>query len=209
MSEYYYIMAEAKLNGTWYNIDPWIKKMNGEFEHQYLGWRSRSFTGIVGEACHGSGNNFNYLAPTTQAIIKDGYRCEYGQEDISDWSEHERVYLIEDIAHLRKQSNTYDYEGFVSRNAIKRYENNDDEIGEVLSGKEYAALPSDVRENHYTFYQWNDPYEAKDFAREVLRKADEQLYMFNDTIDWKTQEQLRKDGLDAEATVMRLVVRIL
>ena len=31
MSEYYYIMAEAKLNGTWYNIDPWIKKMNGEF----------------------------------------------------------------------------------------------------------------------------------------------------------------------------------
>lgn len=209
MSEYYYIMAEAKLNGTWYNIDPWLKKMDGTFEHQYLGWRSRSYVGILGEECRGANVDFKYLAPSTQEIIKDGYQFDRPQTDsIDEWIQAERLYIITGLDALRRRTEVYDYEGFVSKNAIRKFEMDSEETPEWLTGKEFAALPADAKDS-YRYYQWNDPYDAKDFLKTILQRAQTQLYLFNDAIDWGIAAKLREANLDTEASEVRLVVRIL
>lgn len=194
MSTYYDFFVEAKYNGVWHNIDFHSAGSDGRMRHHYLATLSRSFLGLLEDAVHTAVHMpFEDLSESSQNIL---LRSVSPYEE--DYVRLGHYFLLGDLHALEKlASQPCRSEMFVTRNRIAQFERGDiDDIDDGLTAQELLSLPEEAR-REYKLYCWDFPAGSRAAVQYMLRKAQEQVESFNDSIPYR--RDLPLDGRSASA----------
>ena len=179
MSTYYDFMVEVKYNGIWHNTDFHSMGSDGRMHHHYLATISQGFLGLLEDAVHTATHmTFDDLSESTRKALLDSVLPH--EEDIVKLSHY---FLLGDLQDFEKlASQPYQSEGYVTRNRIAQFECRDfDDIDDYLTAQELLELPEEAR-REYVLYRWDFPRNSRATVQYMLRKAHEQVNLFNDSI---------------------------
>ena len=187
MSVHYYVYAEIKVKGKWYNLNPYTKKHDGTMLIRPIYDACSSFTEIMNEmedraTGHGIPDD---MSPDLRSIFHDNL-----DEKCEDWYPEATWRQIFNRSIIRvNYSNTvgkhvikdkpHKYEGYVSKRLIADFEVHEvDEIYEWLTQKEYDGL-SDKEKRKYRYYQWDEPYDEYCVYRTIYDRLCAMMYWFD------------------------------
>lgn len=182
MSTYYDFMVEAKYDGIWHNIDFHSMGADGEMHHHYLASISRGCIGLLADAVHASEHiSFDDLSESTRKILLDD-ALPYGEDGLK----LNHYFVLGDLQVLEKiASQPYQFEGYVTKNSIARYECGDmEDITDALTARELLELPETSRDE-YDLYRWDYPCNSRTTVRHMVDRVREQIERFNDSIPYK------------------------
>lgn len=182
MSTYYDFMVEAKYNGTWHNIDFHSVGSDGQMHHHYLASISRSFLGLLADAVHAAAHmTFDDLSESTRKALLDS-----AVPHADDSIKLNHYFLLGDLQDLEElAAQPYEFEGYVTRNRIAQFERSDFyDIDDSLTAQELLELPEEAR-REYVLYRWDYPRNSRAMVQYMLRKAQEQVQLFNDSIPYQ------------------------
>lgn len=109
---------------------------------------------------------------------------------------------LRDLEELAAQP--YEFEGYVTRNRIAQFERRSfDDIDDSLTAQELLGLPEEAR-REYVLYRWDYPANSRAMVQYMLRKAQEQVQLFNDSIPY----QCTIPADERKASAVRIVFTI-
>lgn len=182
MDTYYDFMVEAKYNGAWHNIDFHSAGSDGRMRHHYLASIPHDLIGLLEKAVHAAVHiSFEDLSESTQKALLNS-KTTYGEDGIK----LNHYFVLGDLQLLEKiAAQPYQFEQYVTRNEIARYECGDiEEITNGLTAREFLDLPEEVR-REYVLYRWDDPHHSRATVQYMAAKAHEQVDLFNRSIPYK------------------------
>ncbi|MBP5230105.1 MAG: hypothetical protein ILO68_00085 [Clostridia bacterium] len=187
MGTHYYVYAEVKVNGRWYNLNPVMKKPDGSLAVRPIYDARSAFHEIYNdlECSRISVGIPDDMSPELRSLFHDNL-----DEPCDGWYPGKTWRAIyQQMIICVKYSNTigkrvfpdrpYKYEGYVSKRAIADFEIGETErIVNWLSPEEYDAL-SDRAKKQYRFYQWNEPFDEYECYRTIYERLRAMLYWFD------------------------------
>ena len=184
MGTHYYVYAEVKVNDRWCNLNPIVKKKNGDLIVCPIYDCGSSFYEICNdleERATGAGIPDD-MSPELRSAFRENLDETYdGWIKGTTWRQiyQQSVFCVpysEGIAPRILKNRANKYEGYVSKRTIADFEVHEiDEINEWLTEDEYKTL-QEAQKKQYCFYQWDEEYDEYQVYRTIYERLCAVLY---------------------------------
>jgi len=189
MSTYYYIFAEAQVDGKWMNLNPILYAHNGEYKSSEITYFTHSSYAEVYYAL--SDDRIACGLPEDCNPITAGHF--HNLDEMSDgwpknetWREYYRheVFVVnyaQAIKSRTRKDRPHKYMYYVTRESMAAFECGElDSIEHWITDEEYRSL-SEEEKKDYVYYEWDNWYDEYRVYREIEDRVDAQIAFFNNT----------------------------
>lgn len=186
MSTYYDIHTEVSVGGRWYCADPKILKIpcrEGEelgYDLSSTYWNgSRSYFGEAAERLE----ELSVRVPPDRLSeeMQEHFRgYNFSSDDARDRYFARSVYVIpyQSVKDAIASAGSTTSHGIAHKDAIAAFEAGDaEDICCMISPEEYTALAPEAQKC-YQYYEWDDPMHWLSGFKEIQRRVDNVLYLF-------------------------------
>ena len=167
----YYIYTEIKRNGEWHSLNgKHYKERTGTYEitPTYTNG-SRSYFSNTYNKLRDIGNIVNRPELSTETLAAEDW--------FSDDSDRAIVVSLTELRNAMPKNNRHEHCGYVYKEDIYNYENENEEIYDWLSPDAYMTLSEDVKKA-YEFYEWNDPAGWVVHFKEIIALVNAQIQSY-------------------------------
>lgn len=189
MSRTYYIYAEVRYKGQWYNLNPMMMNSDGEYVLRPIYWGGSEMwdayceleddiwiRGIPDDMCPELRNCFH----DNLDDILDGCPKDYTYRKLYSSSMF-AVRFDRGLTRRIVKDRPYKYGGYIYRNTLAAFESGEmEDINHWITIDEYKQL-SDKEKEEYVFYEWNNSYDNYGIYTAVVARIRHLLSWFIDS----------------------------
>ena len=183
----YFFYTEAKIDNTWYGIDPRILRLQNReepltYKINYTYWNgSRSYFG----------ETYDKLKDISKPIRLEDTSTEFRIDHLLGWRGDDkdaipyydnmlRVMNFSQLMSLNSNKKMHDYHGLYRKDSIALFEAGEiEDLYDDISPEDYSALDDEAKKV-YQYYEWDDPMGWRRHIPILVERVSERVREFED-----------------------------